>query len=92
MDEQRTLQHTRRDCWQICLRRCSCRRFQQGGFTSAHAMSMDTTEGGEAAPVARVPTMDTASMTQEKQIAYAMEMSGQTGDKSVKLKLLKLDE
>ena len=55
-------------------------------------MSMDTTEGGEAAPVARVPTMDTVSMTQEKQIAYAMEMSGQTGDKSVKLKLLKLDE
>ena len=49
-------------------------------------MSMDTTEGGEAAPVARGPTMDTASMTQEKHIAYAMEMSGQTGDKSVRIK------
>ena len=48
-------------------------------------MSMDTTEGGEAAPVARGPTMDTASMTQEKHIAYAMEMSGQTGDKSVRI-------
>lgn len=41
----------------------------------ALAMSMDTTEGDEAAPVARAPSRDLASMTEEEQIAYAMQMS-----------------
>jgi len=41
----------------------------------ALAMSMDTTEGDEAAPAARAPGRDLASMTEEEQIAYAMQMS-----------------
>jgi len=41
----------------------------------ALAMSMDTTEGEETAPAARAPTRDLASMTEEEQIAYAMQMS-----------------
>ena len=38
-------------------------------------MSMDTTEGEEALPAARAPARDLASMTEEEQIAYAMQMS-----------------
>lgn len=41
----------------------------------ALAMSMDTTEGDEAAPAARAQGRDLASMTEEEQIAYAMQMS-----------------
>ena len=84
MDEQRASQQARRDFWQICLRCCSCQHFQRGSFASSRSHHVhDTSEGGKAAPVATVPTIDLVSMTQEEHIAYAMEMSGQTGEKSI---------
>lgn len=61
----------------------------------ALAMSMDTTEGDEVTqPVARAPSRDLASMTEEEQIAYAMQMSMADipGDEPVKEESMDVDD